>query len=90
MRQQASVSSTNTVSHWCLLTTVSSPRYTKMIVSHTDAIIFMKYLSVVCDFCEMFASTYFFIVNPHTVHLQRASKHNANPDSSSVADQYSD
>ena len=69
-KQQTRVRMTKTVSHRWLLTTVSRPRYTKIIVSQTDANIFMKYLIVVCDFCEMFTSTYFFIEMPQNVHLQ--------------------
>ena len=68
-RQKSSVIKTKAVSHWWLSMTVEMPRYMKIIVSQTDASIFMKYLTVVCDFCDMFFSTYRFIDIPQNVQL---------------------
>ena len=63
-KQNNNVSSTNAVSQSWVSTTVDRPRNMNMTVSLMLASIFMKYLMVVCDFCEMLYSTYFFMDSP--------------------------
>uniref|UniRef100_A0AAV2M9Y8 Uncharacterized protein n=1 Tax=Knipowitschia caucasica TaxID=637954 RepID=A0AAV2M9Y8_KNICA len=47
-----------------------TPRKMKIRVSLTLLHIFRKYFMVVCDLCEMFASTYGFITAPHAISLR--------------------
>lgn len=55
--QNKIVSITNHVFQSCLLLTVATPKNMKMIVSEELDNIFMAYLTVVWDLCEMLAST---------------------------------
>lgn len=57
IEQKAMVSTTNHVFQTCLLLTVATPRNMKIIVSAELDNIFNAYLTVVCDFCDIFDST---------------------------------
>lgn len=67
--------STSAVSHAHLeVSTADMPRNMKMMVSELLANVFMVYLTVVRDFWEMFASTYFLQQIPQKVTLQRGRR----------------
>lgn len=67
--------STSAVSHAHLeVSTAEMPRNMKMMVSELLASVFMVYLTVVRDFWEMLASTYFLQQIPQKVTLQRGRR----------------
>lgn len=67
--------STSAVSHVHLeVSTAEMPRNMKMMVSELLASVFMVYLTVVRDFWEMLASTYFLQQIPQKVTLQRGRR----------------
>lgn len=76
-RQRSRVQVTKGQFHMCSSWMVETPRKMKMSVSLTLLHIFRKYLMVVCDFSEMLASTYCFMLTAHVMILcMQARKQN--------------
>lgn len=55
--QKRIVNTMNQVFHSCLFPTVATPKNMKIMVSEELLSIFIAYFTVVCDLCDMFAST---------------------------------
>jgi len=58
-----------------VLTTAAMPRYMNMIPSQLEDNIFSNCFTAVCDFNDMFSSTYCFIVMAQQTHLTTNSTH---------------